>query len=217
MDFIKNTFDIILHIDKYMNFIIHNYGFWSYMLLFLIIFIETGLVIIPFLPGDSLLFAAGAFAAIGSFNATLLFLLLALAAILGNTVNYIIGRTIGKKIYKKEKIRFLKKQYLDEAHAFYQKHGGKTIIITRFIPIIRTFSPFVAGIGDMSYGKFLSYNIIGGISWVGLFLMLGYFFGNLSYIKSRFTLVILAIVFISILPAIIGFIKQKTKLKESAT
>ncbi|OCZ50084.1 hypothetical protein A7D23_00330 [Dehalobacter sp. TeCB1] len=194
-----------------MSYIIQNFGFWSYSLLFVIIFIETGLVVTPFLPGDSLIFAAGAFAAIGAFHPVLLFALLALAAVLGNTTNYFIGRSIGTKIYEQKKIRFIKKQYLDEAHAFYEKHGGKTIIITRFIPIIRTFAPFVAGIGNMNFPKFTLYNIIGGVSWVGAFTLLGYYFGNLPAIKRNFTFVIFAIIIISLLPGIIAFMKQKLK------
>jgi len=216
IEFVKNFIDIILHLDKNMDFVIKNYGFWTYLLLFLIIFSETGFVVIPFLPGDSLIFAAGAFAALGSFNVVMLFLTLSLAAVVGDTVNYFIGKSIGRTLYTKEKIRFIKKEYLERTQAFYERHGGKTIIIARFIPIIRTFAPFVAGIGNMSYGKFISYNIIGGLSWVGLFTFLGYYFGNLPSVKRNFTIVIFAIIFISILPAIIGFIRQKYLLKEGS-
>lgn len=217
MNLIKNLIDAVLHLDKYLSLIIQNYGFGTYLLLFIIVFCETGLVIIPFLPGDSLLFAAGAFAALGSLNVLLLFLLLGLAAIIGDTVNYSIGRSIGHRLYNKEKIRFIKKEYLEQTQAFYERHGGKTIIIARFIPIIRTFAPFVAGIGNMNYGRFISYNIIGGISWVGLFTLLGYFFGNLPAVKKNFTFVIFAIIFISILPGIIGFLNQKIKAREGRT
>ncbi|NLI91547.1 MAG: DedA family protein [Peptococcaceae bacterium] len=211
MDLISQAIDFVLHIDKYMDMIIQAYGFWSYFLLFFIIFIETGLVVTPFLPGDSLIFAAGTFAAIGSFNVSLLFILLTLAAILGNTVNYFIGRKIGMQIYQKKNVRFIKKRYLDETQAFYHKHGGKTIIITRFIPIIRTFAPFVAGIGNMNFAKFAFYNIIGGVSWVGLFTLLGYYFGNLPSVKSNFTFVIFAIIIISVMPGVIGVVKQRIK------
>lgn len=217
MNLIKNLIDAVLHLDKYLSLIIQNYGFGTYLLLFIIVFCETGLVIIPFLPGDSLLFAAGAFAALGSLNVLLLFLLLGLAAIIGDTVNYSIGRSIGHRLYNKEKIRFIKKEYLEQTQAFYERHGGKTIIIARFIPIIRTFAPFVAGIGNMNYGRFISYNIIGGISWVGLFTLLGYFFGNLPAVKKNFTFVIFAIIFISILPGVIGFLNQKIKAREGRT
>lgn len=214
MNVIKNFIDILLHLDKYLNLIIQNYGFGTYLLLFMIVFCETGLVVIPFLPGDSLLFAAGAFASLGSLNVVLLFLLLGLAAILGDTVNYYIGKSIGHTLYTKEKSRFIKKEYLEQTQAFYERHGGKTIIIARFIPIIRTFAPFVAGIGQMNYGRFVSYNVIGGLSWVGLFTFLGYFFGNLPVVKRNFSFVIFAIIFISILPGIIGYLNQKLKAKE---
>jgi membrane-associated protein len=212
--------DIILHMDKYLAQIIHDYGTWTYLLLFLVIFMETGFVITPFLPGDSLLFAAGTFASpalalAGSnppLNIWLVWLLLCFAAILGDTVNYWIGHAVGPRAFSGE-IRFLKKEYLDRTHAFYEKHGGVTIIIARFIPIIRTFAPFVAGVGEMTYGKFLSFNVIGGIAWVTLFTFGGYFFGNLPFVKDNFSFVILAIIFISILPAIIEFIRGRLKPK----
>ena len=213
MNIIKNFIDIILHLDKYLNIVIQNYGIGAYLILFIIIFCETGLVIIPFLPGDSLLFAAGAFSSLGSLHIGFLFLVLGSAAILGDTVNYIIGKSIGSKLYTKNNFRFIKKEYLDKTREFYNRHGGKTIIIARFIPIIRTFAPFVAGVGEMSYLRFISYNIIGGLSWVGLFTLMGYYFGNLPLVKRNFTAVIFAIIFISILPGIIGFLKQKLKPK----
>jgi membrane-associated protein len=192
-----------------LNIIIQSYGNWAYSILFLIIFSETGFVITPFLPGDSILFAVGALAASGSFNITLLFILLSVAAILGNIINYQIGRWSGPKIFFKENVRFLNKKYLEQAHQFYEKHGGKTIIITRFFPILRTFAPFVAGIGKMTYPRFLVYNFIGGISWIAIFVFGGYFFGNIPLVKQNFSLIILAIIFISILPAIIGYFRHR--------
>lgn len=215
MEFILSFIDIFLHLDKHLNGIIQNCGNWTYLILFLIIFCETGLVITPMLPGDSLLFAVGAFAAIGSLKITWLFVLLSLAAILGDTLNYWIGYFIGPKIFHKENVRFLKKEYLIRTHKFYEKYGGITIIIARFMPIIRTFAPFVAGIGTMSYWRFISYNIIGGISWIAVFTFGGYFFGNIPFVKRNFTLVIFTIIFISILPGIIGFLKHKLQKKNN--
>lgn len=209
MQTIKEFINYFLHLDKYLNVIIQNYGAFSYLILFLIIFCETGLVITPILPGDSLLFAAGTFAAIGSFNVKLLFFILCLAAILGDTLNYWIGHFVGPKVFTQKESRFFKKKYLDNTHQFYEKYGGKTIIIARFIPIIRTFAPFVAGIGAMTYFKFITYNIIGGVLWISLFLFSGYYFGNIPAVKHNFTLVIFAIIFISILPAIFEFTKHK--------
>jgi membrane-associated protein len=199
----------MLHLDKYLNIIIQNYGMGTYIFLFIIIFCETGLVVTPFLPGDSILFAAGAFASLGSLNIVLLFITMAIAAVLGDTVNYLIGKTLGSKLYHKDNVKLIKKEYLDKTRMFYERHGGKTIIIARFIPIIRTFAPFVAGIGEMRYLRFISYNVIGGITWVGLFTFMGYYFGKLPAVKSNFTFVIFAIIFISILPGLIGFLKQK--------
>jgi membrane-associated protein len=204
MNIIKNFIDVMLHLDHHLNIIIQNYGMGTYLLLFIIIFCETGLVVTPFLPGDSLLFAAGAFASLGSLNIAVLFFVLGIAAVLGDTVNYVIGRKIGGKLYRKDNLKFIKKEYLDRTRAFYERHGGKTIIIARFIPIIRTFAPFVAGIGEMSYLRFISYNIVGGLSWTGLFTLMGYYFGNLPAVKSNFTFVIFAIILLSILPGLIG-------------
>ena len=212
MDFISYLIDLFLHLDKHLNQIIQNYGVWTYLLLFLVIFMETGFVVTPFLPGDSLLFAAGTFAspALGSsLNIFLLWALLCTAAILGDTVNYWIGHFIGPKAFTGE-VRFLKKEYLDRTHDFYEKHGGKTIIIARFIPIIRTFAPFVAGIGAMNYGRFITYNVVGGIVWVTIFTFGGYYFGNLPFVKENFSLVVIAIIFISVVPMIFEFIKQRT-------
>jgi membrane-associated protein len=209
MDLIHMFIDYFLHLDRHLNVVIQMYGMWTYLILFLIVFCETGLVVTPILPGDSLLFAAGAFAASGALQVQPLFLLLAIAAIGGDTVNYWVGHMIGPKIFQQEKIRFMKKEYLDRTHEFYERHGGKTIILARFIPIIRTFAPFVAGIGRMTYLHFISYNVVGGIAWIALFIFGGYFFGNISVVKEHFTLVILAIIFISILPGIIEFTRQR--------
>ncbi len=215
MEFISLAIDFLLHIDRYLSVIIQDFGMWSYLILFVVIFIETGLVITPFLPGDSLLFAAGAFAAVGAFNPILLFGLMALAAVLGDTVNYWIGHKIGPKVFSGE-VRFLKKEYLEKTQAFYEKYGGKTIFLARFIPIIRTFAPFVAGVGKMRYGYFISYNIIGGIVWTGICTFVGYFFGNLPFVKDNFSVVIIAIVVISVLPAIWEVVKAKLEEKKAA-
>ena len=208
MDFIKQVIDFILHVDVHLNDLIITYGVWTYAILFTIIFCETGLVVTPFLPGDSLLFAAGAFAATGSLDALWLFILLSVAAIAGNIVNYWIGYFLGPSIQQK-KIRFLNTGYLERTHKFYEKHGGKTLIFARFIPIIRTFAPFVAGIGFMTYGRFMFYNVVAGIAWVGIFIFGGYYFGNLPSVKNNFTIVIAAIIIISTLPPIIEFLRHR--------
>jgi membrane-associated protein len=210
MEIISNLVDFILHLDVHLNSIIQNFGIWTYLILFLIIFLETGIVVTPFLPGDSLLFAAGSFAALGSLNPIALFLILTAAAILGDTLNYWIGHYIGPRAFSGN-VRFLKKEYLDRTHGFYEKHGGKTIILARFIPIIRTFAPFVAGIGAMTYSSFFFYNVIGAIAWVGLFVFGGYFFGNLQFVKDNFTIVIMAIIVISVLPGVFEFLREKFK------
>ena len=215
MEFIKDFIDILLHLDKHLAGIIQQYGVWTYLILFLIIFCETGLVVTPILPGDSLLFATGAFTATGSLDLFTVLILLTVAAILGDMVNYWIGAFIGPKAFQYEKSRLFKKEYLIRTHEFYEKHGGKTIIIARFMPIIRTFAPFVAGIGKMTYARFLLYNVAGGILWIALFVLGGYFFGNIPFVKKNFTLVILAIIFLSILPGIIEFIRHK-KRKQTA-
>jgi membrane-associated protein len=209
MEWITALIDLFMHLDQHLSAIIRDYGLWTYLILFVVIFCETGLVVTPFLPGDSLLFAAGAFAAGGALNPLWLFGLLSFAAVAGDTVNYWIGNLVGPKVFHKEEVRFFKKEYLIRTHEFYERHGGKTIIIARFIPIIRTFAPFVAGIGEMTYLHFISYNIIGGIAWIAVFIYGGYFFGNLPMVKRNFTLVIMAIIFISILPGIIEFFRQR--------
>lgn len=208
MELITYLIDLFLHLDEYLSTVIAQYGTWTYALLFVVIFIETGLVVTPFLPGDSLLFAAGSFAALGALNPVVLFVLLAFAAFLGDTVNYWIGHTIGPRAFSGN-IRFLKKEYLDRTHEFYEKHGGKTIILARFIPIIRTFAPFVAGVGMMTYWKFITYNIVGGVAWVAIFIFGGYYFGNLPFVKRNFELVIIAIILISLMPPVIEFLKAK--------
>ncbi len=209
MELIKSLIDFFLHLDQHLGELIRNYGLWTYLILFLIIFCETGLVVTPFLPGDSLLFAAGTFAARGDLNVYWLFILLSVAAIIGDTVNYWIGHYIGPKIFHKENVRFLNKKHLERTHAFYEKYGGKTIIIARFIPIIRTFAPFVAGIGSMTYWRFIAYNIVGGILWVGICVFAGFFFGNIEIVQRNFSLVVVAIVLISVLPIIIEFVRHR--------
>lgn len=215
MELIATLFDLFIHLDEHLNVIIQNYGPWTYGLLFLIIFMETGLVVTPFLPGDSLLFAAGTFAGLGSLNIFLLFILLSIAAIIGDTVNYWIGHFIGPRAFSGE-IRFLKKEYLDRTHEFYERHGGKTIILARFVPIVRTFAPFVAGIGAMSYGKFISYNVFGGLLWVSIFTFLGYFFGNLPFVQNNFSIVVLAIILVSVLPGVYEYLKERSRTKQQA-
>lgn len=211
MELIQYLIDFILHIDVHLNQIIIAYGAWTYAILFLIIFCETGLVVTPFLPGDSLLFAAGAFAATGSLDPNILFVLLSVGAFIGDTVNYWIGARIGPRVFHEGKSRFLKKEHLDRTHAFYEKYGGKTIVFARFIPIIRTFAPFVAGIAKMSYGYFITYNIVGGIVWVGSFVYAGFYFGNIPAVKENFTLVIIVIIALSTLPPIIEIIRHKLR------
>jgi len=215
MEFLRQFIDFFLHLDKHLNVLIEHFGIWTYLILFLIIFCETGLVVTPILPGDSLLFAVGTFAAMGSLNVVWVLILLTIAAIAGDTVNYWIGSLLGPKIFHKEKVRFLKKEHLNRTHQFYEKYGGKTIVIARFIPIIRTFAPFVAGVGKMTYWRFLLYNVTGGIAWILLFVLGGYFFGNLPIVKRNFTLVIFAIIIISILPAIVEFLRHRRQPAQS--
>jgi membrane-associated protein len=215
VNIIRTLIEYILHLDKYLGQIIQAYHTWSYLFMFFIIFMETGFVVTPFLPGDSLLFAAGTLAGVGDYlNIVILFIIFSSAAIAGDTANYWIGHYVGPRAFSGN-IRFLKKEYLDRTHAFYEKHGGKTIIIARFIPIIRTFAPFVAGIGAMTYPKFIAYNVIGGIAWVSLFLFGGYFFGKLTFIQQNFSFVILAIIVISVMPAVIEVIRGRQAAKKS--
>jgi membrane-associated protein len=208
MDFVRSVMDLFLHLDQHLNRVVTDYGVWTHLILFAIVFAETGLVVTPFLPGDSLLFAAGALAALGSLDVWLLVVLLTGAAILGDTVNYWVGAWIGPRAFSGN-VRFLRKDYLDRTHAFYEKHGGKTIILARFVPIIRTFAPFVAGVGAMSYPKFITYNVVGAVLWVGLFVPMGYYFGNMPTVKKNFSLVILAIIAISILPIALEAIRAR--------
>ncbi len=209
LELLKNLLDIILHIDIRLQLWVTEYQTWTYLILFIIIFMETGFVVTPFLPGDSLLFAAGTVAAMNGHPLSLIVLvpLLICAAFAGDNTNYFIGKLLGKTVYEKN-YRMIKREYLDKTHAFYEKHGGKTIIIARFMPIIRTFAPFVAGVGTMSYIRFISFSIVGAIIWVASFCTAGYFFGNIPLVKNNFTIVILAIIFISLLPMIYAFIRK---------
>jgi len=206
MELLRSLLDLFLHLDEYLATIITNYGAWTYGILFVVIFVETGLVVMPILPGDSLLFAAGTFAALGSFNVWGLIGLLAVAAVGGDAVNYSIGHYLGERAYN---IRWIKKEYLEKTHAFFEKHGGKAIFLARFVPIVRTFAPFVAGIGKMSYAYFATYNIVGGITWVMLFTLLGYFFGNIPFVKKNFEFVIVAIILISVVPMFVEWWKAR--------
>jgi Uncharacterized membrane-associated protein len=209
MSWIKKLIDVILHLDRYLNVIIQSYGNWTYALIFIIIFCETGLVVTPFLPGDSILFATGALAANGTMKLITLFLVFYSAAVIGDTVNYHIGKKIGNKIFEKDNLKYINKDYLKKAHVFYEKHGSMTIVVGRFVPIIRTFVPFIAGVGEMKYSKFIVYNMLGGLMWVALFLFGGFFFGNLPIVKDNFSYVLIAIIFISLLPGVFVFIKEK--------
>ncbi|KAF0131402.1 MAG: hypothetical protein FD155_1066 [Bacteroidetes bacterium] len=212
MEYIQYIIDFIIHIDKHLFEIVSQYQFWTYLILFIIIFCETGLVVTPFLPGDSLLFAAGAIAAMegNPLNIFVLVLVLIVAAIIGDSINYEIGKLLGHKVYERD-YRFIKKEHLLKTHEFYEKHGGKTIIIARFMPIIRTFAPFVAGVGEMSFKRFVSFNIVGGVLWVVAFSFAGYFFGNIPVVKQNFTIVVFSIIFISLLPMVYAFVQAKFK------
>jgi membrane-associated protein len=213
MEFIQTLVDLFIHLDQHLQEIISQYGVLTYVILFAVIFAETGFVFTPFLPGDSLLFAAGTLASLGEIlNIHFLFILLTIAAIIGDTVNYWIGHYFGLKLFHKYP-RFLKKEYLDKTHNFYEKYGGKTIIIARFVPIVRTFAPFVAGVGSMNYSKFIFYNVTGAILWCSIFLYSGYYFGNLPFIRNNFSIVIFVIIFISILPGIIEYLRHRNEKK----
>lgn len=209
MELLKEFIDIFMHIDKHLGAVIQAYGAWTYLILFLIIFCETGLVVTPLLPGDSLLFAIGTFAAMGYLEVEYVIAGLAVAAILGDSVNYAIGHYLGPKVFSRKDSLIFRKEYLDKTHRFYQKYGARTIVIARFVPIVRTFAPFVAGVGAMSYGRFLFYNITGAIAWILIFVLAGYFFGSIPLVKENFTLVILAIIVLSIMPGIIEFVRAR--------
>ena len=210
LDFLLELFNYLLHIDVHLNAVISEYGILTYLILFVVIFLETGLIIAPFLPGDSLLFAAGALAVTGTLHPIILFVLLAAAAIAGDTVNYWAGHKIGKSIFERDR-PFISEEYLKRTENFYEKHGKRTIIIARFLPVIRTFAPFIAGVGKMDYKTFISYNIFGGLLWVALFTFGGFFFGNLPVVKENFGIVILAIIIISIAPAVLEFQKHRKR------
>ncbi len=203
--------DIILHLDEYLSQLVGTYGTFTYAILFLIVFAETGLVVTPFLPGDSLLFAAGAIAALGSLNIWVVVMLLMIAAIVGDTVNYWVGHYFGQKIVNNPRIPFINQEHIDKTEQFYKKYGGKTIVLARFVPIIRTFAPFVAGIGTMDYQKFLQYNVVGGVIWVGIFTFAGYFFGNMAFIKENFHYAIVVIIVLSIVPMVYEYIQHKRR------
>lgn len=203
--------DLLLHLDRHLVWVAHNYGVWIYALLFLIVFCETGLVATPFLPGDSLLFVAGTIAAAGAMDVHLVVILLIVAAVLGDTVNYWIGKAVGPRVFHEERARFFRKEYLDRTHRFYERHGGKTIVIARFVPVIRTFAPFVAGIGTMDYRRFLLFNVTGAVLWVTSLTYAGYFFGNLPWVKANLTLVILGIILLSISPGIFEYLRHRAQ------
>ncbi len=211
MDIVLTLVDFIINLDEHLTELIKYFGGLVYVILFLIVFCETGLFVTPFLPGDSLIFVVGALAAAGALNLGLITIVLIAAAIIGDTVNYHIGKYLGPKIFKKQDVKFLNKKHLDKAHEFYERHGGKTVIIARFIPIIRTFAPFVAGMGSMAYGRFILYNILGGVSWVSICIFAGYFFGNIPIVSENFSLVVIAIILISLLPVLISWLSNRKK------
>ncbi|MGA2091856.1 MAG: DedA family protein [Sedimentisphaerales bacterium] len=212
METMTHLINYVLHLDKHLSFIIENYGLWCYLIFFLVIFCETGLVVTPFLPGDSLLFALGTLAASGSLEIASIFALLSIAAVAGDSANYAIGKYFGDVILKHQGKWFLKKEHIDRTHSFYERYGAKTIVIARFVPIIRTFAPFIAGVGKMTYLKFFSYNVVGGLLWVTLFIFGGYFFGNIPVVKRNFSLVILVIIVLSIMPAVIEVVREKRRV-----
>ncbi len=215
MDWIAGLFDVFLHLDKHLGQVIEDYHAWTYLILLVIVFCETGLVVTPFLPGDSLLFAAGTFAAYGKLDPLWLFALLGAAAIGGDTVNYWIGAIVGPRAFSGN-LRFLKKEHLDRTHRFFEKYGGKTIIIARFVPIVRTFAPFVAGIGAMNYGRFIVYNVVGGLAWVALFVFGGYWFGTWPVVKNNFSFVVVAIILISVMPMVVEFFRARRQSARNA-
>jgi membrane-associated protein len=211
-----NLLDIVLHLDVKLLEMVAQYGVWIYAILFAIIFSETGFVVTPFLPGDSLLFVAGAIAATGEMNAHLIFLLLSIAAVLGNTVNYLIGRWLGKSFFKDRGARWLNPKHLDKAHAFYERHGGKAIVISRFIPIVRTYVPFVAGMAAMGAKEYTVYNVMGGVLWVGLLTYAGFFFGDIPWVRGNITVITLGVIVVSLLPLVYAFVKSRTRKQPAA-
>ena len=213
MDLIMKIVDFVLHVDIYLSEIITRYGAWTYGLLFFVVFMETGFVVTPFLPGDSLIFAAATFSARGALNPWVLFILMTIAAFIGDTANYWIGHSIGAKAYTGE-VKWIKKEYMERTHAFFEKHGGKTIFLARFVPILRTFTPFVAGVSKMPYSYFITWNLVGGATWVATFTLLGYFFGGIPFIQDNFELVIVAIILISLVPAVVEAVKARREDKK---
>jgi membrane-associated protein len=209
MEILQTFIDVVLHLDTHLTDLVNQYGLLTYGILFLIVFAETGFVVTPFLPGDSLLFAAGAIASLGSLNLLLLIALLIVAAIAGDTVNYWIGHFFGKKLVDNPKITFINQEHIDKTEQFYKKHGAKTIILARFVPIVRTFAPFVAGVGSMHYSTFILYNVVGGVLWVGMFTLLGYFFGNMEFVKENFHYAVFAIIGLSLIPVLYEYIQHK--------
>lgn len=215
MELLSAFFDIVLHLDKHLALLVQQYGAWIYAILFAIIFSETGFVVTPFLPGDSLLFVAGGLAAVGGMDITLLLASLVAAAALGNMLNYQIGRYLGPRVFQWPNSRIFNKAALMKTQVFYERHGGKTLVISRFLPLLRTFAPFVAGIGKMTYPKFLAFNVSGAVTWMCVFILGGYFFGNLPFVKQNFTLVILGIIVLSVLPSVIEFIRARRQIKQA--
>lgn len=216
MDWVHFFLDVFLHLDRHLDEVVRSYGVWSYLILFLVVFAETGLVVTPFLPGDSLLFAAGALAGLGTLRPGVLFLLLAAAAILGDTANYWVGQFLGPRLTHTRR-RIIRQEHLDRTHKFFEKYGAKTIVIARFVPIVRTFAPFVAGIGAMTYRRFIAYNVIGGVLWVAACVGAGYFFGGLPFVKRNFSLVVVAIILISIMPAIVELLRHRRESVHGAS
>jgi len=209
VELLRHAIDVALHLDRYLNGVIQDYGVWTYLILFLIVFCETGLVVTPFLPGDSLLFAVGTFCATGTLDLWLSMLLLASAAVLGDAVNYAIGARLGPAVFRRDDVRFLNRKHLDRTHEFYERYGPVTIVIARFVPIVRTFAPFVAGIGRMSYARFAFYNVTGALLWVLSLVLAGYAFGNIPIVRKNFSLVIIAIIILSVLPAVIEALRHR--------
>jgi membrane-associated protein len=216
ISFVREWIDVLLHLDRYLDAIVGTYGTWTYALLFLIIFCETGLVVTPFLPGDSLLFAVGAIAARGLLSVPVLCGLLSVAAVAGDAVNYWIGRAAASGVLHSRYRRFVKQAYLDQTHAFYERHGAKTIVLARFVPIVRTFAPFVAGFGSMTYSRFATYNVVGGVTWIVLFVLGGYLFGNLPVVKEHFTLVVAGVIAVSFLPMIVAVWQERRRARAAA-